>query len=76
MLTYSAYPLLANTSYLENKKLTNICEYQLLANRGVSTLLVYIYIYSYGDTFYIDEAFVKINGKQHYLWPDVQTRYE
>jgi len=22
----------------------------------------------YGDTFYIDEAFVKINGKQHYLW--------
>jgi putative transposase len=22
----------------------------------------------YGDTFYIDEFFVKINGKQHYLW--------
>ena len=22
----------------------------------------------FGDTFYIDEAFVKINGKQHYLW--------
>ena len=22
----------------------------------------------YGDTFYIDEIFVKINGKQHYLW--------
>jgi putative transposase len=22
----------------------------------------------YGDTFYLDEAFVKINGKQHYLW--------
>ena len=22
----------------------------------------------YGDTFYIDEALVKINGKQHYLW--------
>jgi putative transposase len=22
----------------------------------------------YGDTFFIDEAFVKINGKQHYLW--------
>ena len=22
----------------------------------------------YGDTFYIDEVFVKINGKQHYLW--------
>ena len=22
----------------------------------------------YGDTFFIDEAFVKINGKQYYLW--------
>ena len=22
----------------------------------------------YGDTFYIDEVFVKINCKQHYLW--------
>ena len=22
----------------------------------------------YGDTFFIDEVFVKINGKQHYLW--------
>jgi putative transposase len=22
----------------------------------------------YGDTFYIDEVFVKINGKPHYLW--------
>jgi putative transposase len=22
----------------------------------------------YGDTFYIDEVFVKINGKQHFLW--------
>ena len=22
----------------------------------------------YGDTFYIDEVFVKINGKRHYLW--------
>ena len=22
----------------------------------------------FGDTFYIDEVFVKINGKQHYLW--------
>jgi len=22
----------------------------------------------YGDSFYIDEVFVKINGKQHYLW--------
>ena len=21
-----------------------------------------------GDTFFIDEVFVKINGKQHYLW--------
>ncbi len=21
-----------------------------------------------GDTFYIDEVFVKINGKEHYLW--------
>jgi putative transposase len=25
----------------------------------------------YGDTFFIDEVFVKINGKQHYLWPAV-----
>lgn len=23
---------------------------------------------SYGDTFFIDEVFIKINGKQHYLW--------
>jgi transposase-like protein len=22
----------------------------------------------YGDTFFLDEVFVKINGKQHYLW--------
>lgn len=22
----------------------------------------------YGDTFYVDEVFVKINGKQHFLW--------
>jgi putative transposase len=22
----------------------------------------------YGDIFYMDEVFVKINGKQHYLW--------
>jgi putative transposase len=22
----------------------------------------------YGDTLYIDEVFIKINGKQHYLW--------
>jgi putative transposase len=21
-----------------------------------------------GDTFYLDEVFIKINGKQHYLW--------
>jgi putative transposase len=25
----------------------------------------------YGDTFYIDEVFVQINGQQHYLWPAV-----
>jgi putative transposase len=25
----------------------------------------------YGDTFYIDEVFVKIQGKQHYLWRTV-----
>ena len=25
----------------------------------------------YGDTFFIDEVFVKINGKQHYLWKAV-----
>ena len=24
--------------------------------------------FGYGDTFYIDEVFVKINSKQHYLW--------
>jgi putative transposase len=24
--------------------------------------------HGYGDTFYIDAVFVKINGKQHYLW--------
>ena len=22
----------------------------------------------YGDTFFIDEVFIKIDGKQHYLW--------
>jgi putative transposase len=22
----------------------------------------------YGDTFFIDEVFIKIQGKQHYLW--------
>ncbi|MBQ0715284.1 MAG: IS6 family transposase [Paraperlucidibaca sp.] len=22
----------------------------------------------FGDTFYLDEVFIKINGKQHYLW--------
>jgi transposase-like protein len=26
---------------------------------------------SCGDTFYIDEVFVKINGKQHYVWRSV-----
>jgi len=26
----------------------------------------------YGDAFFIDEVFVKINGKQHYLWQSVQ----
>jgi putative transposase len=25
----------------------------------------------YGDTFFIDEVFVKINGQQHYLWRTV-----
>jgi len=25
----------------------------------------------FGDTFYLDEVFVKINGKQHYLWRTV-----
>jgi len=25
----------------------------------------------YGDTFFIDEVFVRIKGKQHYLWPAV-----
>jgi putative transposase len=25
----------------------------------------------YGDTFFIDEVFVKIRGKQHYLWREV-----
>ena len=24
--------------------------------------------HGYGDTFFIDEVFVKIDGKQHYLW--------
>jgi transposase-like protein len=24
--------------------------------------------HGYGDTFYIDEVVIKINGKQHYLW--------
>jgi len=22
----------------------------------------------FGDTFYLDEVFIKINGQQHYLW--------
>ena len=30
----------------------------------------------YGDTFYIDEVFVKINGKQHYLWRAVDQEGE
>jgi putative transposase len=30
----------------------------------------------YGDTFYIDEVFVKINGKQHYLWRAVDQDSE
>ena len=30
----------------------------------------------YGDTFYIDEVFVKINGKQHYLWRAVDQDEE
>jgi putative transposase len=24
--------------------------------------------HGYGDTFFIDEVFIKIDGKQHYLW--------
>ena len=28
----------------------------------------------YGDTFFIDEVFVKIGGKQHYLWRAVDQR--
>jgi putative transposase len=30
----------------------------------------------YGDTFFIDEVFVKINGKQHYLWRAVDQDSE
>lgn len=30
----------------------------------------------YGDTFFIDEVFVKINGKQHYLWRAVDQDCE
>ena len=30
----------------------------------------------YGDTFYIDEVFVKINGKQYYLWRAVDQEGE
>jgi len=30
----------------------------------------------YGDTFYIDEVFVKINGKQRYLWRAVDQDSE
>ena len=32
--------------------------------------------HGYGDTFYIDEVFVKINGKQHYLWRAVDQEGE
>ena len=30
----------------------------------------------YGDTFFIDEVFVKIGGKQHYLWRAVDQDSE
>ena len=30
----------------------------------------------YGDTFFIDEVFVKINGRQHYLWRAVDQDAE
>ena len=30
----------------------------------------------YGDTFFIDEVFVKLNGKQHYLWRAVDHEGE
>ena len=30
----------------------------------------------YGDTFYIDDVLVKINGKQHYLWRAVDQDSE
>ncbi len=30
----------------------------------------------YGDTFFIDEVFVKIRGKQHYLWRAVDQDAE
>ena len=30
----------------------------------------------YGDTFFIDDVFVKINGKQHYLWRAVDQDVE
>jgi putative transposase len=30
----------------------------------------------YGDTFFIDEVFIKINGKQHYLWRAVDQDSE
>tara|TARA_R110001592_G_C12902873_1_gene726802 strand:- start:269 stop:583 length:315 start_codon:yes stop_codon:yes gene_type:complete len=25
----------------------------------------------YGDTFYLDEVFIRINGQQNYLWRDI-----
>jgi putative transposase len=30
----------------------------------------------YGDTFYVDKVFIKINGKQHYLWRAVDQAGE
>ncbi len=30
----------------------------------------------YGDTFFIDEVFIKIDGKQHYLWRAVDQDVE
>ena len=32
--------------------------------------------HGYGDTYYIDEVFVRINGKQHYLWRAVDQEGE
>jgi putative transposase len=44
----------------------------LLAERGINvTRELKRKHRGYGATFYIDEVFVKINGKQHYLWRTV-----